>query len=386
MIKTKFYDDFLAYYDKARTLQMRNTGEIDTPNCGDPIMDNITIYDTVKRKYAGFSKALEDVHGVRCEKHYKRYEDHSNLLNIYEFHLVHLFHRFTGSGASFRPTFDKNGNRREDEHGYHNNHVEQLCKMAACWENHDDSFKAMIGYIVECQEPMVTSIGNQPPSLKNKKPDKYRLAMQYYFDNYAKDFVFDYIHFIADHLKQNHVAIGIKDAVDFCCKWHKDRGFKQWHFVLTAFVMDTAEYYPELVDPKSHCYYGANCVRAFKLMFKKETSDGKIKKADWNELCMTALVKARPFSRPYDMEDVCCDYIRYVVQYFPKGYEYLSIEESSNRSLLKVNGEYPDDVKKILTEVIGYYDYRTKAKYEQKTKEETNTKRDEGKAQETIEA
>ena len=377
MIKTKFYDDFIQYYDKARTLQMRNTGEIDTLLCGDPLMDHITIYDTVNRKYAGFSKALEDVHGVRCEKHHKRYSDHSNLLNISEFHLIHLFHRFTGSGASFRPTFNQDGTRRDDEHGYHNNHVEELCKLAAPHKNHDESFARMIDYIVKCERPMVTSIGNQPPSLKNGDPDKYRLAMQYYFDNFSKDFIMDYIAFLADNLRTNHVAAGIKECVDFSCKWHKDRGFKQWHFVLTAFVMDTAEYYQELVDPDSHCYYGANCMRAFKLMFKKEKSDGKIKKGEWNELCMTELIKARPTSKPYDMEDVCCDYIRYVVQYFPKGYDHLTLEQSTNKSSLKINGEYPDEVKRTLTEVIGYYDYRTKAEF----KEEVNTQPVIGEAQ-----
>ena len=151
---------------------------------------------------------------------------------------------------------------------------------------------------------------------------------------------------------------------NIACEWHKFKGFKQWHFVLTAFVMDTAEYYPQLVDPDSHCYYGANCMRAFKLMFEKEKSDGKIKKAEWNELCMTDLVKARPYSKPYDMEDVACDYIRYIVQYFPKGYENLSESESSNRSLLKIKGIYPDRIKKTITKVIGYYDYRTKSKLE----------------------
>ena len=336
-----------------------------TITCGDPLNDNITIYDTVNRKYAGFSKALEDVHGVRCENHHKRYKDHSNILNIYEFHFIHLFHRFTGSGASFRPTYDQDGNRRIDEHGYHNNHVEELCKIAnRDHVRHHENLERMKEYIVKCTKPMVTSIGNQPPSLKNKHPDRYRLAMQYYFDNHAVDFVEDYIHFLARYLREHHVAAGIKECVDFCCAWHKNRGFKQWHFVLTAFVMDTAEYYPELVDPASHCYYGANCIRGFKLMFKKEPTDGKMKSKEWYEKCMTELVKARPKSHPYDMEDVVCDYIRYIVQYFPKGYEHLSVDESTNRSLLKVNGEYPDHIKKIITDIVGYYDYRTKSQFQ----------------------
>lgn len=356
MIKTEFYNDFLAYYDKAKILQDRNSGLTLKAYSGDPLMDNITIYDTVNRKYAGFGKALEDLHGVRCENHHVKYRNYDHVLGIYEFHFIHLFHRFTGSGASFRPTFDDNGNRRDDEHGYHNNHAEAIAECLASGGIIDAK-----NYIVNCTKPMVTSIGNQPPSLKNSQPEKYRLAMQYYFDNFAYAFITAYVDQMIFWKKTRGEATGIKEAVDFCCKWHKDKGFKQWHFVLTAFVMDTAEYYSDLVNPSSHCYYGANCIRGFKMMFQKDTFDKKIKNKDWYELCMADLVHQRPNSKPYDMEDVVCDYIRYVVQYFPKGYEQLTKEESSNDSTLKVNGKYPNEIKKIITKHVGYYDYRTKA-------------------------
>lgn len=351
MIKTEFYDAFLDYYDKADRLQNRNCGIMPPSTiCGDPIMDNITIYDTVNRKYAGFSKALEDIHGVRCENHITRYPKYD--LDIVTFHFIHLFHRFTGSGASFRPIYDDEGYRREDEHGYYNNHVNQLCAIAQQQGLIETKIAKMKSYIVDCKLPMVTSIGNQPPSLKNKQPEKYRLAMQYYFDNFAEDFIRDYITFVRLKALEYPKGVGIKEAVDFSCKWHKDRGFKQWHFVLTAFVMDTAEYYPELVDRDSHCYYGANCIRAFKLMFTKEKTD-KMKNAQFYELCMTELVKARPKSKPYDMEDVCCDYIRYIAEYVPKGYDHLAPHQKVNNSILKFAGEYTEEQKQRITKILG---------------------------------
>jgi hypothetical protein len=356
MIKTKFFDDFIEYYKKAYLLQERNklipdsfygklTSDIKL-QCGDPIMDNVTIYDTVNRKFAGFSKALEDIHGVRVRKDLIKYQDFTNRLTSHQFHFLHLFHRFTGSGSSFQPTYLPDGTRNPREHGYYNNHVEELAKAIE-----SGGIDLARRYIVECDKPMVTSVGNQPPSLKNGDPSKYRLAMQYYFDNYAEKFIDAYMTFLMNYEYEHNKPAGIKDGVDFSCQWHKDQGFKQWHFVLTAFVMDTAEYYPELVDPNSHCYYGANCIRGFDLMFIKEKSDPK-KRDQWYEACMTELCKAVN-GRPYDVEDVVCDIIRYWSEYIPKGYDHLTEEQTKNNSTLKVNGAYPLDVQQRIKEIIG---------------------------------
>jgi hypothetical protein len=214
-----------------------------------------------------------------------------------------------------------------------------------------DSFEGAKLAIITNAKPMVTSVGNQPPSLKNPDPSKYRLAQQYYFDQVAEHFVNDYMVFLVDLAYINDKPIGIKEAVDFCCSWHKAKGFKQWHFVLTAFVMDTAEYYPELVDPKSHCYYGSNCVRAFDLIFEKTKGDPK-SKAEYQEACMTELCKA-VVGRPYDVEDVACDYIRYLKEYIPKGYEHLTPGQTKNNSTLKINGEYSPEILERINKVLG---------------------------------
>lgn len=347
MIKTSFHDDFLQYYKKARMLQERNSimpkgalSNIQDIRCGDPIMDAVTIYDTVNRKFAGFSKVLEDIHGVRVRKDLVKLKDYTEMLSIEEFHFLHLVHRFTGSGASFQPTYLSDGSRNPKEHGYHNNIVGRLAEVMVM-----DGIEGARGVIVANIEPMVTSVGNQPPSLKNGDPSKYRLAQQYYFDNVAEEFIKDYLFW----LKAGD-QVGIKAAVDFCCAWHKKRGFKQWHFVMTAFVMDTAEYYPELVDRSSHCYYGANCIRAFDLMFTKEKSDIR-NKAEWYESCMQELVYDVK-GNPYDIEDVCCDVIRYWVEHIPKGYEDLPAEKRVNNSTLKVNGKYTDAVQLRIDEVL----------------------------------
>lgn len=350
MIKTEFFKDFCNYYEKASHLQQKNIGKYMGMLINDPIMENVTIYDTVNRKFAGFSKVLEDLHGKRVRKDLVRLPDMSGRLTSHQFHFLHLFHRFTGSGASFEPTVLKNGSLNPREHGYCNS---QAIHVASAMEVY--GIEGAQQFIVECTDPMVTSRGNQPPSLKNGDPSKYRLAMQYYFDNYARKFVDAYMTFLMNKEHETNKPTGIKEAVDFCCEWHKSSGFKQWHFVLTAFVMDTAEYYPELVDPSSHCYYGANCIKSFDLMFTKEKGDPK-KKPEFYEQCMTELCKAVN-GKPYDVEDVCCDYIRYLVEYIPKGYEHLDQQQRLNNSTLKKPTEhgldYPAEIVTRITEVIG---------------------------------
>lgn len=347
MIKTEFFKDFCNYYEKASHLQTRNLGKYIGMAINDPLMESVTIYDTVNRRHAGFSKILEDIHGVRVRKDLQRLQDCTQMISSKEFHFFHLMHRFSGSGASFQPTFLQDGSRNPKEHGYHNSLIPKLIQVMAM-----DSIEGVRAAIVRNTDPMVTSVGNQPPSLKNADPAKYRLAQQYYFDQVAESFVTDYLTFLMNKEHETNKPTGIKEAVDFSCGWHKDRGFKQWHFVMTAFVMDTAEYYPELVDPSSHCYYGANCIRAFDLMFVCENGAKRKYKADWYEDCMTELCKAVQ-GLPYDVEDVCCDYIRYVNEHIPKGYDHLTAEQRRNNSTLKVGGEYPPEVQERINQILG---------------------------------
>lgn len=343
---TEFYNDFIAYYHKAALLQGRNEGLVlGDIKVDDPLMMNVHIYDCVERRQAGFSNILEDLHGKRSPKTLARLpkirDDHDKLVMRF----FHLFHRFTGSGASF-----------EEDHGYRNSLIPHLLDNVLgeidLSESSEDIMSHLVIYIADYSDKMVTSIGNQPPSLKNKDPEKYRLAMQYYFDNFAIDFIKDYSKYLVAYYYNCGGKMPIKKAVDFCCKWHKDRGFKQWKFVLTAFVMDDAEYYPEEVDPDSHCYFGANCLKAFELMFTKPQK--KLNKQLWHDQCMEIIVK-NTGGQPYSLEDVACDMIRYWTEYIPKkGYEHLSEDQKKNNSTLKVNGEYPKEIKERFQKVLGY--------------------------------
>ena len=60
---TKYYDEFLRYYDLALKQQERSnlgmTAHIDS-GMQDPLMEQIELYDVVERKYAGFSQIVND--------------------------------------------------------------------------------------------------------------------------------------------------------------------------------------------------------------------------------------------------------------------------------------------------------------------------------------
>lgn len=349
MILTKFFEDTVNYYNKAKILQNRNLKLIDpSVDVNDPLMMNVAIYDNVNRRYAGFNKVEQDLMGAREPVFNARIPSYKDKLNIYQFHYLYLFHRYTGSGASFQPRILPDGSINPKEHGYCNSIVGDLAKIMASGGSLED----VSNFIINYHKPFCTSIGNQGPSLKNPFPDKYRLSVQYYFDVFAGRFINDYITFLLNNEYKNNKPTGIKEAVDFCLNWNKSNKLKQWGFVLTAFVMDTAEYFPELVDPSSHCYYGSNCIKCMDLCFIKEKSD-KEKGNDWYEKCMTEWVKATG-GNPYELEDAPgCDYIRYIKEYVPKGYDHLTPEQTQNNSILKVNGVYPLDIKETIKSVLG---------------------------------
>lgn len=61
---TKYYDEYLRYFELA-TLQQEhcNLGIVDHKEflIGDTLMEQVSLYDVVERKYAGFSHMINDI-------------------------------------------------------------------------------------------------------------------------------------------------------------------------------------------------------------------------------------------------------------------------------------------------------------------------------------
>lgn len=309
MNRTIYYEDFAHYYQRAKHLQNNNLFKIQNPNTpvhpsGDPLQDTITIYDTVNRRYAGFSKVLEDLTGRAPH----RFSDYGKMSNLEFVDWLYLFmaHRFTGSGASF-----------ERDHGYRNTCIFDLV-------NKEGGMLRFVEWLEkwdkEQPRPIFTSIGNQPPAMK--KDDRYNKASTNYFLHYLPAFCYE-----AKAAIESTPGIGIRQLTDWALAWNKVYDIRQFHFVYTAWAMDVAEYFPGLVSPHSQVYYGKNCVEAFELMYS-----GRIN----HDACMDDLCSTLG-SLPYDMEDVSCDYIRYIENYIPKGNTYKDIDRKTlwNTSMIK---------------------------------------------------
>lgn len=316
LTRTVYFDDFCRYYEKATLLQDRNigshTGRAPGPCVDDPLMDWITIYDCVERRYAGFSNALQQLWlGSHNPKRWQvRGEFDSLALDVADWLWVFLVHRLTGSGASFSA-----------DHGFRNSVVADMAVVG-------DRFEQRAWLLEQMREgrKVFTSIGNQIPAFPKPRPP-YARASELYLGEYAIDLVHHVLELCPPGAQRN-----ITDVVDEIGVWQRERGLKFFKFVLTAWVMDIAEYMPTRVSPASHVYYGANCEETFGLLF----SDYRRSRA---QEAMEAIVEACTDGihppLPYSLEDVCCDYVRYVECYVPAGYDHLEPWQVENASLVR---------------------------------------------------
>ena len=328
-IKTnRYFEDFVRYYSVAKKVQNKCNlgGEPYTGSCGDDLVEQITIYDTVERQHAGFQNMLQDLwHGSAAPKYYKWDDDHkkrndsyNNLHERYgreEWLYLFLTHRITGSGASF-----------ESDHGYRNTILPGLVLPNVQHAGHMQTF------IRFHEEVMYTSIGNQIPPFPKPRMG-YKTGGKVFFGQYSIALVRDTWNFI-DKINSTGRKANIRELVDFMCDWNRKNEMKRFHFQYTAVAADLADYYPDLVDETSHMYYGKNAKEAMDLFAEKVV---KISKANYYDLVMEEAQKATS-GHPKDLEDVMCDYIRYVENYIPdskqKTYAHIDRTKIWNSSLI----------------------------------------------------
>jgi hypothetical protein len=308
---TPYHVDFVRYYGLAKSLNERNIGKYPRSfKCGDQLMDVVTIYDTVWRRYAGFANMLEDLWYGKTKETCTTQQVCPTRLDCSDVTWFYLFivHRITGSGASF-----------ESDHGYRNTILKPIYNAGLC------TIEQMVEFIKRYQAPFFTSIGNQIPPF-NKPTGCYDKGGREFLCEHAPKLAQD----LYNYLKSNNRLHEQRTTVDWVLDWLTSHGFKRYKFVMTAMVMDIAEYFPSLVDRSSHCYYGKNCFEALDLMFVpgKGRRDKK-----FYDYCMVQLCQQLG-NFPYNMEDVCCDYIRYVENYIPQEYLDKGLHYLKNTSLI----------------------------------------------------
>lgn len=273
-------DNFLQYYQKAKKMQELKFENIQwsESDVNDDLVWNIPIYDVVNRKYAAFSSLLEAIKKQENDPkgNGKYFIKSKEIKNIDFITLCYLF-RLCGSGINYVPKKDLPFNT----HGFGNFWIVDLLKdgitNSYVWIDNlpDNKFCDVKGYLL----PMIKGGLN----------------------NFIKNESIDLVNNIYNYIVKEKV--GIKDVVDYGNSYLLKKGYKRQNFVLTAFAMDLAEYFPDLVDRDSDVYVGSNAKKCLKLILPNLKEDKAIR-----YLCDIT----GGFSKPYDMEDVACDFIRYL--------------------------------------------------------------------------
>jgi len=276
---------FIDYYGKAKMMQeLKFEGKHWTAkDVNDDLVWNVPIYDVVNRRYAAFSSLLEAiVKGEYDVKGNGKYFKHcySNISKEDFIYLCYMF-RLCGSGINYKP---KKVDQQEPfgTHGFGNFWIvgdlqnNKFTKEEWKRSMPESKFCDVKGYLL----PMI-------------KGGLY---------NFIQNDVDQLISYLIKYLFTGEIK-GIKQVVDYGNEYLRSKGFKRQNFVLTAFAMDMAEYFPKLVDQDSNVYVGSNAKKCLKLILPNMKHDDALKM-----LCQ----KTGGNSKPYDMEDVACDFIRYI--------------------------------------------------------------------------
>jgi hypothetical protein len=302
LIVTPYFYEAVAYAHKAKKLQDASLAGKRVPKLGDPLMEAIPIYNTVQRRYAGFSNVPEQLwYGPRAPKYqankargfvprcrpWRALVKELPIIMGPMWFYVTLAHRITGSGASF-----------EWDHGFRNSRILSMVSQEL-------DLIGMANWLADHDGPIFTSIGNQIPAFPECGGREYlrtiapKLAIRTW-----------------DWLRSNDKPVSVQTAVDAVLQFHSVLGCKRFVFVLTAWVMDIAEYMPGLVDPNSDCYHGKNAIEAIETCF---LNVNRLKKQALYDAATRIFADAMG-THPMDVEDAApgCDFIRWLENYVPK--------------------------------------------------------------------
>ena len=111
-----------------------------------------------------------------------------------------------------------------------------------------------------------------------------------------------------DDVKQGGMDIPM--IVECGNRYLRQWGFKRQNFVLTAFAMDLVEY-TDLVPKTTDVLCGSNAKKCLKLIFDQA-------RINENECLQILIDETGGYNNKYDMEDVACDFIRYIQNFQSK--------------------------------------------------------------------
>jgi len=334
---TQYYDEYLRYYSLALDQQKKCNVANEAPygmvphlesNMNDDLMENIELYDVVERKYAGFSQIVNDIFYGWTEEHpywekmkvgkcsplretaAKNWTGKRNVLDLPEWLYLFILHRVTGSATDYgkKPS------------GYWNSLLHVLHKA--------DTIEQMIWHLERTKTPIYTSIGYQFPAFP-KPQGKWKKGGDYYLAEYAPKLARE----MAEWLQSSSEKKDLREIGEFMGKWNEDHGLRRYTFQYAAVVADVADWFPQYVNKESMFYYGTNAVECISYLAKPTQ---KMKKEVFLDAVMTKIYEDTG-AYPYNAEDVCCDFIRWVENYVRPGshYSHINLDEVWSSSKIK---------------------------------------------------
>lgn len=284
------------FFEKDENFDVKNS-EIEEL-VDDDLVFHVPIYDMLDRRYAAFSSFLEALDKKEDDpkgngKYFTKCRSLKEL-GLKDFMMLCYLFRLCGSGINYNPNTTGSP---FNTHGFGNFWVVEM--MA----NGYDSYDCWLESLTNINRGFTNNKGYLLPQISY--PNQSGGHLRRFILEEASDLID-----VAMNLTENGTTI--MELVDGMNKHLKEFGFKKQQFVLSAFAADVAEYYPELVDPKSMIYAGTNAQRCLKALFKRKI--GTRQQTFENDAI--AFLCDRYNSVPYSIEDSrLCDPVRYFQEY-----------------------------------------------------------------------
>ena len=334
---TQYYDEYIRYFNLAKEQQEKCNVSLNPPygmtphaqsDMNDDLLHHVELYDVVERKYAGFSQIVNDCFYGWTEQHpyWKKMEagkithqrdtvaknwtgKHSDF-KLPEWLYIFILHRVCGSAINYstKPS------------GYHNTLLFSLhnCK----------TIEDMIEMVNNYPYSFYTSVGYQFPAFpKPPTESKYKRGGDYYLSEYAPRLARE----LADFLELGGER-SLREIGSFMLDWNVKNDLRQYHFQYAAVVADIADWYPQYVDKSSPFYYGTNAVECISYLAKPTS---KMKQEEFLDKVMERIYMETG-AYPYNAEDVCCDFIRWVENYVRPGADYNHLDFDAVWSSCKI--------------------------------------------------
>jgi len=334
---TRYYDEYIRYFNLAKDQQEKCNVSLKPPygmiphaesDMNDDLLHHVELYDVVERKYAGFSQIVNDCfYGWTPEHPYWEKMQAGKITSqrdivahnwtgkhtdfkLPEWLYIFILHRVCGSAINY--STKPSGYHNTILFGLHNcKNIEDMVEMV---NNYPSSF--------------YTSVGYQFPAFpKPPESGRYKKGGDYYLSEYAPRLARELAEFLEKGGERSLREIG-----SFMLDWNVKNDLRQYHFQYAAVVADIADWYPQYVDKTSPFYYGTNAVECISYLAKPLT---KMKPEQFLDQVMERIY-VETGAYPYNAEDVCCDFIRWVENYVRPGADYNHLDFDSVWSSCKI--------------------------------------------------